>query len=478
MNRKMKKISTIAMALALVLGLSQCKKEQSENASIDDSNRVYITMKVAGDGEKHTVYPGSGAVVYGSGDVIYVGNNGKYVGSLTYADGTFSGTIYGPSTDDYLHFYFVGGLTPSATPTAGSTTSFTVNISNQSSKLPVLSYGHSNVKYTDGNATYSCTLENKCGLVKFVPATATSSAVTVSGMKTEATINFATPGITPTATTGTITLNSVSDDAKWAILLPQDAVASPEVSISGYTCSIADGVPAITENAYLNTGLSITMAIAGALEGEFSLSSTMKVYFSKSNVVYNSEYMFSDDQTYYVSSASLTADPRTLFNWGTACNMASRTIYDSDGSTSCGTGWRIPTKTEWEYLIGRTVNGNTGDGGAYRRVTLTDSKDGKASVYGMIIFPDNYTGTVPSSGASITKATFVSDYESVGCVFLPAAGLSNGSLLGSAGTDGYYWSSTECYYNYAYYLNFSSSHVDMDDYGKTFGDSVRLVLDK
>lgn len=472
----MKKISTIVMALAMVLGLSQCKKEQSENASIDDSNRVYITMKVAGDGEKHTVYPGSGAVVYGDGDVIYVGNNGKYVGSLTYADGTFSGTIYGPSTDDYLHFYFVGGL-ETGTLTAGSTTSFTVNISDQSSKLPVLSYGHSNVKYTDGNATYSCTLENKCGLVKFVPVTATSSAVTVSGMKTEATINFATPGITPTATTGTITLNPVSDDAKWAILLPQDAVENPTVTISGYTCSLAS-VPAITENVYLKDGLSITMAIAGALEGEFSLSSTTKVYFSKSNVVRESsdgKFYFGESQYYYVGARDTY--PSSYLDWSTAC-MASQTLYDSDGSTSCFTSWRMPTKTEWEYLIGRTVNGNTGDGGAYCRVTLTDSMDGKESVYGMIIFPDNYTGTVPLSGASITKTAFVNVYESVGCVFLPAAGYSTGSSVYNAGTIGRYWSSTERNYADAYYLDFSSSNVCMDSSNEGYGRSVRLVLDK
>ncbi len=469
----MRKAITLAMTLAVAMCFSQCKKNV-EPLSTAAGDGVRISLRV--DGGKHDVFPTTGAVVYGDGDVIYVGNNGKYVGYLTYADGTFSGTIYGPSTDDYLHFYFVGGL-ETGTLTAGSTTSFTVDISNQSSQLPVLSYGHSNVKYTDGNATYSCTLENKCGLVKFVPATATSSAVTVSGMKTEATINFATPGITPTATTGTITLNPVSDDAKWAILLPQDAVENPTVTINGYTCSLAS-VPAITENVYLKDGLSITMAIAGALEGEFSLSSTTKVYFSKSNVVRESsdgKFYLGESQYYYVGA--MNTYPSSYFNWSTAC-MASQTLYDSDGSTSCFTSWRIPTKTEWEYLIGRTVNGNTGDGGAYRRVTLTDSKDGKESVYGMIIFPDNYTGTVPSSGASITKTAFVSDYESVGCVFLPAAGYSTGSSVPNAGTIGRYWSSTERNYSDAYYLDFSSSSMGMDSGNKGYGRSVRLVLDK
>jgi len=221
-----------------------------------------------------------------------------------------------------------------------------------------------------------------------------------------------------------------------------------------------------------------TSSIPGALKGLFSIDdSGTQVYFSKSNLVYNSKYMFNDDQTYYVNTASLSANPRTFFNWSTTQGMASRTIYDSDGSTSCGTGWRILTKDEWSYLIGRTVNGNTGDGGAYRRVTLTDSKDGKAEVYGMIIFPDNYTGTVPSSGASITKTTFVNDYESVGCVFLPVAGYSDGSSVYNATTSGLYWSSTEhSDARLAFRLLFLSSEVGMGGFSKTIGISVRLVL--
>jgi len=224
-----------------------------------------------------------------------------------------------------------------------------------------------------------------------------------------------------------------------------------------------------------------TSSIPGTLASakEFSLSSTTKVYFSKSNLVYNSKYMFSDDQTYYVNTASLSADPRTFFNWSTACGMASQTIYDSDGSTLCNTGWRVLTKTEWAYLLERTVNGNAGDGGAYRRVTLTDSKDG---IYGMIIFPDNYTGTVPSNGASITKATFERTYETAGCVFLPASGYLYGSSVLNDGSHGYYWSSTESSSSAAHDLRFDLYSVSVvnviNSYSKTCGEPVRLVLAK
>ena len=246
----MKRLSLLLISIALLFGMAQCKKKVEPIAG----ETVHITLDVDGGG-KYEVYPSTGAVVYTAGDVIYVGNGGKYVGSLTYVNGAFSGTLTGVVTTDYLHFYFVSGLTPSTTPSAGSTASFTVNISDQSSALPVLSYGKSNIMYTSGTTAYSSILENKCGLVKFVLSTATNSAVTVGGLYNVATVNFGTPGITPTGATGTITLKSENTTEKWAILLPQVS-PSATVSIDGYSCTAT--VPTITNNMYEADGVSIT----------------------------------------------------------------------------------------------------------------------------------------------------------------------------------------------------------------------------
>ena len=226
----MKKMTCFVMALALALGFAQCKKEQT-NAT-NQTEGVRITLNIENSGSKHVVIPGTGEVNFQDNDVIYVGDGNTYIGTLSREDGVFSGTISDPAGDK-LHFYFVGGLTPSATPDA-STTPFTVNISNQTSKLPVLAYN--SVNYI-GAGTYSCQLKNKCALVKFVPATETSEIVTIGGFYNTATINFATPGITPTGDPGDITLFAESDAAKWAILLPQEDV-SATASIRGYNCSI------------------------------------------------------------------------------------------------------------------------------------------------------------------------------------------------------------------------------------------------
>ena len=151
----MKKTTCFVMALALVLGLTQCKKEQTN--STNSTQGIRITLNVENGGSRHDVDPSTGVVSFGNGDKIYVGDGQTYIGTLTRSNGVFSGEISEPQ-GNRLHFYFVGGLNPSATPSS-TTTSFTVDISNQSSKLPVLAYN--SVEYTAGTTSYSCKLKNQ-----------------------------------------------------------------------------------------------------------------------------------------------------------------------------------------------------------------------------------------------------------------------------------------------------------------------------
>ena len=260
----MKSTNTFIIATVLLLGLSQCKKNELPVTPEVEGNQVYISVSVNG-GSKHIVYPELGVYFFETGDKLYVGNHGQYVGTLEYSAGVFSGVIEIGDTvaaayQDYLHFYFIGGAYTGQLNASGTdiTTSFEWSIADQTSKLPILSYGHSTKKYTNQTTAYSCMLENKCGLLKFVPwpAPTPSGVVTISGMKTKATINFAEPSITPTtdpADIGTVTLYSVSNTEKWAILLPQDTVKNAMVS---YPTSDDPNffqtvtVPAIRANTY------------------------------------------------------------------------------------------------------------------------------------------------------------------------------------------------------------------------------------
>ena len=227
----MKKLSTIIMAIALVLGLAYCKKQETPDTPdtpVTVDNWVRITMRVEGGGRNmDTVYPGSGAVVYEEGDSIYVGCGGLYRGKLGYQDGTFSGSIAEPVAGEYLDFYYLGKLTPNPAPTINATTYFTVSIADQSSGLNILSYGRSTERYSNETTVYNCMLENQCGLVRFIltpePST-TNSTVTISGMKTTATINFGeNPGITPTGAPGLVTLHKAENS-----IYPNDTINHPK----------------------------------------------------------------------------------------------------------------------------------------------------------------------------------------------------------------------------------------------------------
>ena len=542
----MKKLSTLLIiAFALVLGLTQCKKKVDTIATPNNlGEAVYITVNVSGD--KHIVYPGTGAVVYGNGDKIYVGNNGTYVGTLTYADGKFSGIINSPSTADYLHFYFLGGLTPSATPVPGTTPDFTVSIADQSTQLPVLSYGRSTAMYTDGNATYGCTLLNKCGLVKFVPATATSETVRVHGMKTTAKIDFATPGITPTDATGTITLYPEPEsDAKWAILLPQDEVSTPDGMIGQYGC-IMSKVPEVTENLYSISGVSMTVK-PGMLSRQFTINSDGdKVRFSQGNLQYIGSattpyWKFADNQYEYFGNkngqhgSSASDIDRDLFGWGTSgydhgttCyqpwstskksseynpyGSLTNNLYDgegdnkgkadwgynaiSNGGNEENFGWRTLTKDEWVWVWGPSSAPNPGHN-CRKSSTVNNVENARfakaylfGSVHGVILFPDNYThpeGVDAPEGVNVYGSTSwdanqynVEDWgkmEAAGCVFLPAAGIRDGSSVTGDNSSGYYWSSNYSSNDNGYnanfqYNNFYSSGSNLRNYGF----SVRLVF--
>ncbi len=102
-RRHSRKGMTLVLALALMLGMTQCKKKDVETTTTGDLGKmVHITLNVGG-GDRHIVYPGTGAVLYTDGDVIYVGDGSKYIGTLTYGSGAFSGDITEPAEGDGRH---------------------------------------------------------------------------------------------------------------------------------------------------------------------------------------------------------------------------------------------------------------------------------------------------------------------------------------------------------------------------------------
>ena len=133
----------------------------------------------------------TGEVTYETGDVIYVASGGTFIGTLTHNGTNFAGTITNPTVGEPLDFYFLGNVNPAETLTAGTTTTCSVVISDQTEHLPVIEYAPSNETYNSGMTTFTAHLLNKCALVKFNVTTSSEAATCITGMKNKVTVSFA-----------------------------------------------------------------------------------------------------------------------------------------------------------------------------------------------------------------------------------------------------------------------------------------------
>ena len=482
-TKKMKKLSAIIIAMALAFGLTQCKKNV-ETIANSASEGVHITLTVE-NGSRHEVNPGTGEVSFATGDVVYVGHNGAYVGTLTYGSDSFSGTITPGETSDYLYFYFLGGLTTDPATLSAANQTYTVDISDQSSSFPVLSVGRSNVVYSSEVTSYRSILLNKCALVKFTLSNGTTNTVKIGSMCTEATIDFENHDITPTTKKDMITLKSVSETEKWAIMLPQGVINEALACINGsyYACSVT----AITENGYItNNTIDNTTPIVDKF---FTVGSNGNVVrFAPGNLQYKdgAGWRFATNQTDYIGNWDPT-DWVDLFGWGTWTGDNTTPLkivslytepYNWDDNdfvfTLYGSKWRTLSSDEWRTLIvnrpynKRFINALVG----------TDTK-------GLIIFPDGYTGANVDAYTyndmndriEVTSADFDTMLAD-GAVFLPQAGRRTHTTqyVSTVSIDPMlaYWSSTP--------VGDYASYVYADDHGLMFmsvtqdyGCSVRLV---
>ena len=273
----MKKMTYIVMALALVLGLAQCKKEQIPTNN--PTRGISITLEVNGgdngnskvvvDPTGHT-NPDYATVTFEEGDIIYVGNNGQYRGFLTYHESKFEGTISGTNFNDqdYLHFYFLGGVGFNPTIDEPNNTA-TVNIADQSSKYPVISYAHSTKKFNSDVHSYSAKLQNKVSIMKFNVITPSSAPICITGMNNMVTLNFdptadnTDEGFSYSQTDGGL-IKMPGKDAEgvtWAVVLPQAALEETGDAFSedNVYFGTRPALSAIGSNQYLSSGVSMTV---------------------------------------------------------------------------------------------------------------------------------------------------------------------------------------------------------------------------
>ena len=512
----MKRINIVLMAFALVLTMTQCKKNEETNQDVT----VTITLDVKGNnGSKVDVNTITGTVNFETGDKVYVGSGGKYVGTLTHNGTKFIGNITNPTEGQPLQFYFLGNVTPNETLAAGTTEECSVVISDQTEHLPVISCASSYENYVSGVTSYTGHLLNKCALVKFNVTTLSNSTICIIGMKNKVTVDFSENTIIPSQDgEGVIMLpNGAGENVeKWAILLPQEELEEGEesvISFDGKFIGTRPIIPQITENAYWSDGINISLNMPGAINGLFSISDNSQVLFSSGNLQYQgstSTWRFAENQWDYVGNAtdgnvyeggikcdnSLIAQDYSgwidLFGWGTGLNPTYISTTNNDysyfrewGNNPIINGgnisyrWRTLTISEWEYIF------NT-------RNTLSDIRYAKANVNGVngvILLPDdwnrffyNLNNTNCNDGSfddNILTALQWITLEQHGAIFIPAAGIRIGTSVSHIESDGEYWSSTYDNTGRAFFIDFNGIqlYTNQGNYSRGYGRSVRLVQD-
>lgn len=339
----MKRMTCFVMALALVLGLAQCKKEQLEPET--EGNSVMITLNVGGgaltgsasDGSKAEVNPPQ--VSFVDGDKILVVSGGHYVGYLEKSTinnvSAFRGSITDPSENQPLYFYFLGNKQGTLETAA---TTCTVNISDQTNELPVISMGESidsngnSLNYTQGTTSFTARLHNHCSLMKFNVNTSSTAPICITGMNNQVTVNFADPTGT---TNGFIygkeddgILKMVGGNAaeRWLIVLPQDALEETGEAFSedyAYFGTRPE-LPAIGASQCFSGGISMEISTEG-WNGNLS------------NLTASSSERYATATNGMTISGTLTADVKVSIADGASVTLNGANINNSSksGSVSC-----------------------------------------------------------------------------------------------------------------------------------------------
>ena len=527
----MKKLSLIALACLMVLGLAQCKKnEPTNNNTADNGNRVSITLTLDKGGQR--VHPeeenGLANVVYDNGDMVYVGSNGKYRGYLTYNGDShlFAGSISTAATEGQpLQFVFMGGQNFHANLTENITTEYLFNISDQSNGIAVISCAASNENFSATKLDYTATLRNKCALVKFdLGKVSADAAITLTGVKTQATIGF-DGTVTNGTTTGDIVTYGTGSTRYAVVLSDQAAVTNGTISAEGYEGTFSIPSAAYTNGFLTDATMTLTATSSvptGAINGKFTINSNNgQVYFSQGNLQYIGSaatpyWKFANHQWDYLGDGQgvgVATANYDLFGWGTsgydhgaACYQPwswdnnsfkyyaygeyNKDLFNESGKADWGYNaisngggeehkWRTLSRPEWVYILDTRA---TSTGIRYAKAKVND-------VNGVILLPDDWSSeTYTLNSTNVKDASFSSNtisasqwntLEQAGAVFLPAAGkrkFTDHTSFHDVGSKGYYWSASHEDKYGAKCMYFEESNLQSYViYERCHGQSVRLV---
>ena len=254
------------------------------------------------------------------------------------------------------------------------------------------------------------------------------------------------------------------------------------------------------ENGNENEGTQ--QSTEGSLNGLFSVGNGKQVRFSQGNLQYQAStdtWRFAAQQYECIgqtnSNISLFYQGWVdLFGWGTSgyndvkpwlidYNMDATSItgtkYDwglnnaiSNGGNQAGL-WHLLTIDQWEYIVNRR------NGSRFAKATI-------GNVRGLLLLPDGWsTATYALNAVNEAEGGYESNYisatdwsdilEANGVVFLPCAGIREGTTVNYLNGFGRYWSST--YIEKARSLFIHQSDVRPEGADYHWGLAVRLVQD-
>jgi tRNA A-37 threonylcarbamoyl transferase component Bud32 len=266
----------------------------------------------------------------------------------------------------------------------------------------------------------------------------------------------------------------------------------------------------------------------GAINGLFTINEAGdQVYFSKGNLQYKpftGIWRFAENQFDYIggdnANVAQGANHRgwfDLFSWSSngqehgainyqpwsdkgddlESSVSLYNAYDSDTCDLCDYNgqadwgynaisnggneeglWRTLTMDEWRYLLDE-------------RSTATGMRFAKANVEGvngLLLLPDDWDNSYQLNDVNNDDINYLSNtipqpfwkdkVESQGAVFLPAAGIRDGTTVGLLGKYGFYWSATHSGIFDAKGIYFSDSFFNHENtHKKCHSRCVRLVRD-
>ncbi len=261
----------------------------------------------------------------------------------------------------------------------------------------------------------------------------------------------------------------------------------------------------------LTSATEVDVVVKPETEGDityssFTVADGKTVAFSKGNLQYTKStetWSFAENQYDMIGAANIDngalADKIDLFGWSSSTGPTwgiSTTSYCPEGDfVDWGTqmeGYRTLSFAEWKYLLNTRANASDKQGVAC--ITIDNTK----SVNGLILLPDSWTlpegvtftsgyGDSDDASAYAAHQTFTLEewkkLEAAGAVFLPAAGVRQGTSFTS--DEGEYWSSTPLSPSYikgmgaAYRIMFEPNEINATSSFAMnyYGQAVRLVQD-